>query len=228
MIPALAGFMAGGAPAINVINALADTGATSTGALGSFAVGSGSNRLLGLIQHMTGSTDTISAMTWGGQSMTQRVAIASAGSFQARVKIWTMSEAAIAAAVGTAFGMTGTVNGGYRATAFALENVDQASPVVDSGSGVFDGSNPADVVLSTVAGGYAVAGVTFDNTTDTDISWAAPFTRQAFIEFGAVPGGNSAASADTLTTGANVTSDVTTGDAGNNQQCQAGVSFRPA
>ena len=219
---------AGAGAEISVLNALADTGATSTAALGSFTVSAGSDRLLGLIQHLSGSTDTISAMTWGGRTMTQRVTVTSAGGFPSIVKIWTLDEAEIALAVGTGFGITGTVNGQYRSTAFALEGVDQVSPVVDSGSGVLSGSNPADVVLTTAAGGYAVAGVEFDSTTDTDISWASPFTRRVFVETGTPPSGNAFASADTATTGSNVTSDVATGDSGNNQQCQAAISFRPA
>ena len=141
------------------------------------------------------------------------------------MKIWTLDEAGIAAASGTSFGVTGATNGAWRSTAVALENVDQIIPIVDSGSGIASGGNPADVVLNTVAGGYAsAAGLMHDHSSTGNITWGSDFTERIDVETSAT--GNTYSTADTLTDGTDVTADPTT-NGSSSQQCQAAISFRP-
>jgi hypothetical protein len=210
---------------IEVINAVADTGATDEASAGSFSVSSGQNRALVAIQHANGSTDDTTGLAWGGEAMTLRQTAISLGGFPARVRIWTLGESGIAAAVGTGFSVTGSANGIYRCTAVALANVNQASPIVDSGIGLESGGNPADVVLSTEPGGYAIAGLTFDHASTNVVSWGADLTKRLDLESSAT--GVTWSVADALTDGSNVTADPTTNDS-TNQQCQAAISLRAA
>ncbi|MGI9491309.1 MAG: hypothetical protein ACR2QF_02670, partial [Geminicoccaceae bacterium] len=182
--------------AISVLNAFADTGALVETSPGSFTVSAGTDRLLAYNLHMTGSTDTISVVTYGGQPMTEQESAVSGGGFPARVRIFTLDEAGIAAATGTGFGITGDVNGTFRATAVALEGVDQTTPVVDSGSGIASGGDIADVVLTTVADGYAFAAAMVDHDTDVDqITWGSDLTER--VEVRTSPTGNTLGAADT-------------------------------
>ena len=226
VIPSMAAFMAGGFTPIRVLDALADSGGTDESLNpGSFPVSAGSKRLLLAAMHMTGSSDTITGLSWGGQPMTQRVTVTSAGGFPAVVRIWTLLESGIVAASGTAFGVTGLINGSYRCTAVTLENVHQSNPIVDTGSGAESGGNPADVVLNTVAGGYAMAALMLDHAVTNDILWGSDFTERVDEETSAT--GNTWSAADTLTDGTDVTADPTT-NRNTNQQCQAAISIRPA
>lgn len=207
--------------AVSLLNAWADTGATSAAAAGSFTVGAGDDRFLAYVIHAAGSTDTISAVAYGGVAMTQRVAVTSAGGFPAKVKIWTLNEAGIAAASGTGFSVTGSTNGRFRATAVALQDVDQTSPVVDSGSGVESGGNPANVALTAEAGGYALAGVILD-ANGGNITFNDPVEA---LDIQSTPPGFVYGTGGEVTSGTTFTVQTTTSSS-TAQQCQAGLTVR--
>ena len=231
MRPIPAGIIGGAAAAgITVLQDFTDTGATSVANPGSFTVNSGSNRMLVLVQYSAGTpAQEITAITWGGRSMTRRVRVDGAGGFPVNAAIWTLPESEIALAVGTAFVYTGTTSGDDKAHALVLGGPDQSNPIVDTGTGIQSGGNPADVTVTTVNNGIAIAACSFDNTSSETIEWASPFDtgESGLITTGVVPGGNSFRAARTFTTGVNVTSDVETGDS-SFQQSQCVASFRPA
>ena len=155
-------------PDVAILDAMADTGATTAGAAGSFSVSSGSNRTLVYLMCYAGSSDTISACSWGGQAMTQRVLANGSGGFPSHVRLWTLGESGIAAASGTGFSVTGNPNGRYRALAGSFENVDQTSPIVDTGTLAGDLSS-GEITLTSEAGGFAVAAAAA--TTNLTYTW---------------------------------------------------------
>lgn len=206
---------------VSVLDALADTGATDETNPGSFAVSAGNDRYLGVVQHAAGDADTITALSWGGQPLTQREAVASAGGFPSRIRIWTLDEAGIAAATGSAFSVTGSINGDFRLSAVTLQDVDQTNPIVDTGTAVVDGSSIGDIILTTVDGGYALAGIMWDDADPPDpVAWGSPFTDRVNLSTGF----NRHSAADLLTTGVSETVSATTG--ADTQQAMAAISFR--
>ncbi|MGI9436051.1 MAG: hypothetical protein ACR2Q4_14690, partial [Geminicoccaceae bacterium] len=213
----------GGGSSVAVLDAISADEDSSSPPSRTFSAGS--DRLVGLLIWGNGTTDTISAVSYGGQAMTQRVAVASAGGFPARAKIWTIGEAGIAAASGNTFGLTGSLNGRIRFGTISWENINQASPIVDSGSGADNGGNPANVILNTEDGGYALAIATQDFDGGTCV-WGSDLTELVDL---ITTGGTSISihAAGATTDGTTVTADPTTSGSPT-QQCQAAISLRKA
>lgn len=209
------------APDVAILDTLANTGAVSDSAdAGSFTCSAGSNRLLISIQHMTGSEpDPIPNTTYGGQAMTLQANGASSG-FPARVQIWTLDEAGIAAASDDEFNEVER-SSTYRATAVCLQNVHQTTPVIDNDDS--NGNPLADLTLTTEAGGYIVAGLMHDYSSDDGVTWASPLTERVDIDTGSQVAG----AADALTTGASTVASVSTVETPN-QRALAAISIRKA
>jgi len=159
MIPAVATFMAGGLVPVVLLDAWTNV-STDIDTPGSKAVSSGSNRLM-LVRtsYRIDPGVDITAVTYGGESMTLVEDENSTGGQDLHTALWRLNEAGIAAASGTAFGLTpstGTTE--FRMQAASYENVDQSSPIVDSFSSVSvnAGDDPIASALTTVAGGIAL------------------------------------------------------------------------
>ena len=134
--------------------------ATARNSLGSRAVSAGSNRLLVAVAlTAAGSSDPLTALNWGGQAMTAALSTATTTGRDLDVQVFTLDEAGIAAAVGTAFtGTPNTTGVGFRLLVASYEDVSQTDFSVDDFiDTVTDASNPVSEALTTVDSSFAVA-----------------------------------------------------------------------
>lgn len=144
-------------------------------------VSAGTNRCLVVTyaqENGNGSRD-ITAMTYGGRSMTQVAEIApgTSGGFHARLEVWVLLEAEIALASGTAIVPTyGSYTPVEYCEAFSsavFQHVDQINPVTSQqSSGAVGTANPHQLgaAISTQDGSMAVNLVTSGNNTTPGIS----------------------------------------------------------
>ena len=171
MIPALAGFFAGGVQPIVLLDSWTNV-STAITSPGSKSVSSGSNRFLfaRTSSRVNGTGIPITAVTWGGQSMTLTEEETTTGGPDLHTALWRLDDADIAAASGTSFGLTpssGTTE--FRMQAASYENIDQATPVVDNfnSASVNAGDDPVASALATVAGGIALGLIGINQGTAT-------------------------------------------------------------
>lgn len=147
------------APDIALLDAWTNV-STAIGTPGSKPVSAGANRLeLARTSSRAGSAVTVTALSYGGQPMTlvdEEITITGPDFHTA---LWSLDEAGIAAASGTAFSITPSSGATqFRLQAGSYENVDQLDPIVDNFSVNADsGGNPTSQALTTVAGGKALA-----------------------------------------------------------------------
>jgi len=199
---------------------------------GTLSPSAGSNRFLLIFQHVTGNSVSISAASFGGESMTlEEQIVDNTVGFPTHMFIWSLNEAGIAAAgASSSFSIdTGSTNGGDERTAVVLSGVDQVSPVVATADGAGNVAGVPAFNLSTVADGYAAAGAMYDHDAGTDtLSWGADLTERINLQTSAR--GNTYSTADTLTDGSTVSVSVSTPQdtAGDEQKCAAAISLRPA
>lgn len=205
--------------AVQILDAMVDTGATNEANPGSFPVSAGENRTLAYLMCYEGNVDSISACSYGGQPMTSRAFADGAGGFPGHIRIFTLGEAGIAAATDANFSVTGDVNGRFRALAASFRNVDQASPVVDADV-LTDDLSSGTIDLTSVARGFALgAAVATDSST---FDWTG-ITERDGTESDATMS-YSGASGSTVAGTVNIdpdTSSVTT------QQAAAAITLRP-
>lgn len=157
--------------AVTLLDAVADTGATSIPTLmGSFSVSAGNDRILYAITAIESSdARDVPDLSWGGQPMTELIDALNETGFDIRLQLWALNEADIAAGSGTAFASTGSSAGGtYRCLAFSVTGALQTLALNDSDQ---DTTSPSGTALSVdaVAGGIAVAVFAANNV--TNISW---------------------------------------------------------
>ena len=229
MIPALAGFFAGGVQPIVLLDSWTNV-STSIGTPGSKSVSSGSNRLLLVrtLNRVNGTGIDITAVTWGGQSLTLVEEENSTGGPDMHTALWRLNEAGIAAASGTAFGLTpssGTDE--FRMQAASYENVDQSSPIVDnfSAASTVAGGDPAASALTTVAGGVALGFIGINQGTGIEPDADASFSNMT--ERLEVPSANQhTLIGETDTDGTNFTMTLSTSHL--SRAHLLGVSLRPA
>ena len=136
-------------------------------------VSAGINRCLVVIAALETGTDSreITSMTYGGQPMTQVANIFALSGFYARIQVWILNEAGIAAAGSNTISpvFTGTVHAEYCETfsSAVFNNVDQYDPVPDivQSSLTSPPSNSYQVgsALSTLTGSMSVAAVITGN-----------------------------------------------------------------
>lgn len=171
MIPALAAFMAGGVSPIALLDSWTNV-SEAIASPGSKSVSSGSNRILLVRTSTRGDpTRTVTAVTYGGESMTLVDEETSTGGQDLHTALWRLGESGIAAASGTAFGITSsnTTSVQFRMQAASYENVDQTTPVVDSfnSASVSPGDDPIASALTTVEGGVALGLIGINQGTAT-------------------------------------------------------------
>jgi hypothetical protein len=159
-------------------------------------VGTGSDRLLVFVAGMENDTDRdLTAVSYGGQAMTQANQQFICTTFCARNEVWYLNETGIQAATGTTFvptwgGTAGTFDVLY--TAVTLDNVDQTTPIGDISSNGGTG-NPIQVAaaLNVTVGDMVLVGATSGNaatytpdtgyTEGTDQAGASSTTATAYL-----------------------------------------------
>lgn len=101
----------------------------------------------------------ITAVTWGGQSMTLVEEENSTGGPDLHTALWRLNESGIAAASGTSFGLTPSSGGSeFYMQAGSYQDVDQSTPIVANfnSASVNAGDDPVASALTTVDGGVAL------------------------------------------------------------------------
>ena len=134
----------------------------------SFAISDGSNRLLVVALYVrAGAASPVTALSYGGQPLTKAQDAATTAGPDLDTAIWTLNEAGIAAASGTAFSITPNTTGvSFRLNAATYQNVDQTDPIVDEFAATnTSGGNPTTEALTSVAGGIAIAYLTANRGT---------------------------------------------------------------
>jgi hypothetical protein len=141
-------------------SAVARLGSWTTGL--SHTAAAGTDRLLVFaVGYENGADPGVSAVSYGGQSLTRVTGAVAGTSIFARVELWYLNEAGIAAATGTTFSVTW---GGatpsqpmYAAATFA--NVNQGAPIGNSSTAFTDSStpNPITTSVSVTSGSMAVS-----------------------------------------------------------------------
>lgn len=159
-----AGVVSRPAPAAGGIALLDSWAITSTTDAnpGDFTVSSGSNRLLLLaVNTRTTNAAQLTAVTYGGQSMTLTEAAVIFQGPDSAVSFWFLNGAGIAAASNSDFGFTFNttpVNDQLRAVAGSYTGVDQASPLIDSfTNAAVNGDDPPITALTSVDGALIAA-----------------------------------------------------------------------
>jgi len=149
---------------------------------GSKTVSAGSDRVLFARTHTRGDPlRTVTALTYGGQSMTLVEEETSTGGQDMHTALWILNDAGIAAAANTSFGITSDNATGvqFRLQAGSYEGVDQANPVVDnfSSASVNAGDTPVASALTTVDGGVAIGTIGLNVGTSANPDPEASFTN---------------------------------------------------
>jgi len=203
---------------------------TGGGSLGSRTASAGTDRLLVYVAAEESGSREPTAVTYGGQSMTQAVIQQTGGGFPVSGSIWYLNDAGIQAASGTSFGVTFdqvTHNGQFRAGTAVFEGVDQTSPIVDFDSSLDDTTGntttAADLTLTTDDDGYAVW--LFAESTSgasVDATWTG-ITEQLEIDASSMY----ASIADSTTDGTNLTAELD-GGSGIGRNVQVAVTLAPA
>ncbi|MBN8703604.1 MAG: tail fiber domain-containing protein [Bacteroidetes bacterium] len=159
----------------------------------SYAVSAGTNRCLILIAgmgHDAGDRD-LTAVTYGGVSMTEVTSAATSNGEETHLEIWYLGEAGIAAATSSNFAFTWS--GGFDAQIYAVASfqyVDQASPVADFET-IGSTSTATLTFSSTLAvedGDMVVLGALAGDDTDDNID--GDFTDNNFTCAGYTEGGD--------------------------------------
>ena len=130
--------------------------------------GSGSDRLLlFVVGYENGADPGVSAVTYGGQSLTPIIGAVAGTSIFGRVELWYLNEAGIAAASGNTFSVTWGVATPSQPmyAAATYKKVNQNSPISDSASNSTDTStpNPITATVNVVDGAMAVSGAISGN-----------------------------------------------------------------
>ncbi|MEZ5935813.1 MAG: hypothetical protein R3F54_28670 [Alphaproteobacteria bacterium] len=150
---------------------------------GTYAVSSGSNRLLVMAISLEGS-ETVGTPNYGGSDFTLQSSEPVGGNIN---QIWTLDEAGIAAAGSTTW--DADLSGSSSAEIIALgsyENVNQTTPIFDEATSVNASGNAADFDLDTVAGGAAIAHAVSGNA--SVFAWDASLTEQTDATNGTATG----------------------------------------
>lgn len=173
-----------------------------------------------------GSDGRPSAITWGGQTMTQQVvATAAEGNFTTRTEIWYMLETEVAAMSSSTISITWTSDNGRDLSLSAFyTGVDQTTPFVAQTTDT-DTGNPTGLTgasIATVADGMAVQGIE-GGTTNIDTTHTGGFTEQLDLNGTSIR----ASSGDRTTDGTNITPACTFASA-QSRGSLAAVSLRAA
>ncbi len=144
------------------------------------ATASGVNRLnVFVVAYENGTDVAVSAVTYGGQSLTRIGGTVNPSGTRERTEIWYLDEAGIVAAGSSTYAVTwgGSAPSSPKYSSATFGNVDQASPIVHHSGNAVDGSspNPLTTSVSVVAGGMALSGIMNGNT--GSFSW-----QNSFIE----------------------------------------------
>jgi hypothetical protein len=135
-------------------------------------ISAGVNRCLVVVVGMENGAGLrdITAMTYGGQAMTQALESSAAGAFSDKLEVWILLEAGIAAAAGTTivptFAAGPLLENVERVTSVVFNNVDQTTPISASATSSFNGATNPHILgatFATLAGSMAVAGVICGN-----------------------------------------------------------------
>lgn len=157
--------------AVALLDAVADTGASSFGSPGSFTVSAGSERVLYHISVIEGPGNDVATMEYGGQAMTELIDVLSTSGNDARTQLWALNEAGIAAATDGDFTPAGTAVGQtYRSFAFSVTGGLQALTLADSDNVTNQGISGEQLSVSSVAEGAVLAVAVAAN--EGDISWS--------------------------------------------------------
>ena len=136
--------------------------------------GSGSNRVIMFVAAYESAADPgVSSITYGGQDLTFIVGEVSVATFYARVELWYIDEAGIAAASGNTFAVTwgGSSPGRQMFAAATYEDVNQSTPISDSSSAQTGSSTPNPLTTDvTVANGSMAVGAAIAGS-DGSYSW---------------------------------------------------------
>lgn len=206
----------------SILDAFADTGATTPGSAGSFTVSAGSDRELIYVMHFTSTAaDTLGTPQYGGESMTQIATVASAGG-TGFCRAFRLEEAGIAAASDSNFTVSGGITGGrYRASAGSFSAVDQTTPVLDTDTQTGNLSS-GTMSLAVEDAGFAIGGATCVN--DTTFDWTG-ITERASTESDATMSYTVASGGTTSTTPLTVDVDTPSGGASGSTTRQCALSF---
>lgn len=127
----------------------------------SFPISSGNNRLLVVTYSDLSDGNLPTAMRYGGQLMTQRVSNVVTSGRQIGLRLWTLGESGIRAALGSQIQATVPTTSNSEVDMFAAsyQNTDQENLVVDTDSGMQGGGGPAVAMLknfATTEGGIGI------------------------------------------------------------------------
>lgn len=170
--------------AVSLLDSWTVTG-TGLGNPGSFSVSSGSDRLLILVTYSrAGSAIPITAVTYGGESMTPLFSlpngVATTSGPDMNTQIWILDDADIESASGTSFSPTPSSGATTaRFIAACYEGVDQTDPINDQFSATaIGGGNPTTEALTTTADSFAVAALIANRgTSDVGATENASYTN---------------------------------------------------
>jgi unsaturated rhamnogalacturonyl hydrolase len=155
-----------------IVLSLSQTAFSAVSLLGSWVTGTshtkeaGSNRILVVIGHAEGSSGSnpvLSAVTYGGQTMTKIADKTQTWDAVTRayVAVFILNEAGVAAASSSTIGATWSGTSSNSLTSLFLENVDQADIIGDFAvNGVKDINTIATSALATSNGDMVIAGAT--------------------------------------------------------------------
>lgn len=147
---------------------------TTTTSPGSKTVSSGSNRALFYAISARQPSGSVTAVTYGGQSMTQvRTAFTTGPGADMNASLWVINETGIAAASGTSFAITGGAGSQYRAFAASYENAEQTTlPKASALDEDTSSAAPDTAALATDDGGYAFGFVANASNSSSDVTWS--------------------------------------------------------
>lgn len=147
---------------------------TTSSSPGSKTVSSGDNRALFYAISARQPSGSVTAVTYGGQSMTQiRTAFTNGGGADMNASLWVLNESGIDAAANSNFAITGGGGSQYRAFAASYENVDQTTlPKASSLDEDTSNSAPNTAPLATDDGGYAFGLVANASNSSSDVTWS--------------------------------------------------------
>lgn len=155
---------------VALLDAVADTLASSFAEGGSFAVSAGTNRGLFAITAIEGPGNVVATLSYGGQALTLLVDSNSTGGNGMRLQLWGLNDAGISAAIDNDFIPTGTAVGQtYRSTAFSVTGVLQALTVSDSAT-VTTSPNGDPLPVDTVVDGMVMTVIATANP--VGVTWA--------------------------------------------------------
>ena len=155
------------APASGSSGTASRVGSWTTGT--SHTVGAGSDRLLlfvtGYENGSSNDTD-ITAVSYGGQSLTPTDQSVAGTSTLARVELWYLNEIGIQAATGTTFSVTygnGAPSLPHHAAA-TYQDIDQTTPIADTDVDTTTSVDPIDAIVNITTGAIAVSGAFCGNS----------------------------------------------------------------